>query len=394
MSSVAAAATIAAPAAMSTESDLVRRAAKGEAESFGELYRRHSAPAWRLAQAVGPDRDSAVLAFGDGFVTALRSSRPGRRAGEEFRPVVLSSVYRATLGRSYDRTATPAASRRAQAAGPDAVLADAAFRSLPERWRAAVWLHEVENFDRDHIATVLSVSPGVADQLIARGGRGLAGRFAQVQRPVPDHLGEVLRPLAMGAPANLEQVTAARWSAGGAENATMLAPLGTWLEDRAVRPMGVAVGTLVGLGPIALGVVPGGTTVRAGLGSDTTSNLPGAVPVGNGSNTPVGASNRAADANGFLSYTFPSGGSGGTGGSGTYLTGGYTGGSGGLTGWPGSTASTGGTASTGETGGTGGTAGIGSVGGSPGGTGGTSGATAPSGGSGGGTGGTGGTGGL
>lgn len=359
MNSVAAPATATASAspAIGTESDLVRRAAKGDTESLGELLRRHRAPAWRLAQAVAADRDGAVAAFRDGFVKAVRQGRSGRRVGDEFRPAVLGGVYRAALDQSHDRSTAPAASRRPRAASADAALADAAFRSLPERWRAAVWLREVEHFDRDRIAAVLGVSAGVADQLVARGGRALAGRFAQARRPAPEQLGEVLRPLAVAEPANLEDVVTKRWSAGGAETSTLFAPLAAWFEDRAVRPMGVAVGTLVGLGLIALGVVPGGTTVRTQLGAGPTTRLPGSISVDTGSNTGAGSLATNGGAAGSLLATFPSGYGTGAGGNGAYLTGGLTaGGSASPAG-----GATGGTSS-GAQGTTGGSSGSGSVG--------------------------------
>ena len=118
---------------VSAEADLVRQAARGDSAAFEELYRRHSEPAWRLAQAVSPDRDSAISAFREGFVRAVRSSRAIRRSGGTFRPHVLSVVYKLAADQAYDRTSGPAVARRQPQSGPDAALADAAFRSLPER---------------------------------------------------------------------------------------------------------------------------------------------------------------------------------------------------------------------------------------------------------------------
>lgn len=324
--------SVALPASASTqvvsaEADLVRQAARGDAEAFGELYRRHSAPAWRLAQAVTADRESATSAFRDGFVRAVRSGRFPRRAEATFRPHVLSSVYRAAVDQAYDRTAAPAPSRRSAAEGPDAALADAAFRSLPERWRAALWLGDVENLEADRVAAILGVSAPVADQLVARGRRGLAGRFAQAHREAPEHIGEVLRPLTLPMPANLQEVASARWSSSRVDHAPILAPLGGWLENRAVRPMSVAVGTLIGLGLIAMGVVPGGSTVRSQLGAANPSSVNGAVPVQTclslfcPAGTPGGAGGPGGS--GLVSFT-PSG---GLGSGATYLTSGGSGGS-------------------------------------------------------------------
>lgn len=267
--------------ALSAEADLVRAAARGDAGSLSELVRRHSQPAWRLAQAVAPDRDAAADAFRDGFVRVLRSFRVPRRpagAAVVFRPQVLSAVYKAAVDQAYDRSAPPAKSRRS-GSNAAVALADAAFRSLPERWRAAVWLSEVESLDVDRIAPILGVSAAVATQLISRGKKGLQGRFAQAHQEVPEHLGEVLRMAALPAPADLLEMVRGRWVAAGAERGPIVAPVAAWLEDRAVRPMSVAVGALVGLGLIGLGVVPQGSPVRGPLGASGAGNLAGAVPV-------------------------------------------------------------------------------------------------------------------
>lgn len=376
MNSVAIPAT-AASSALSTEAELVRQAARGDAEAFGELYRRHSQPAWRVAQAVAPDRDGAVAAFGDGFVRALRgrATRRGAAVGEPFRPAVLGSVYRSALDQAYDRSAPPAGARRARSA--EAALADAAFRSLPERWRAAVWLSEVENLDADRVATVLGVSVAVATQLVARGRRGLAGRFAQAHHEMPAHIGEVLRPLALAMPANLADVTQARWAAAGSERGPVLAPVSGWLAERGVRPMAVTAGALLGLGLIGLGVVPQGSSVRATLGAAGIANPAGALPVHtcDGLTCPAGAtSNGSASGGGFYStqtsYTSGSrsalygGGSGGPGGFGSYgAYGSPAGGGAGGSGAGGAGSSTGGGTAGGGTGG-GGTTGGTTTGGS------------------------------
>jgi DNA-directed RNA polymerase specialized sigma24 family protein len=265
------------PSALSAEADLVRLAARGNAEAFGELYRRHSQPAWRLAQAVAPDRDAAIGGFRDGFVRALAAQRRARKDdGGTFRSALLAAVYKASADIA---AATPISSpNRRPAENAEAALADAAFRSLPDRWRAAVWLSDVENLDADRIAPILGVSPAVATQLLVRGRRGLAGRFTQAHRDVPELFGPVLRPLALALPANLAEIAHARWAVAGSERGPVLAPMATWLEEKAVRPMTVAIGALLGLGLIGLGVVPQGSAVRAQLGASGANN-PGALPV-------------------------------------------------------------------------------------------------------------------
>jgi hypothetical protein len=237
-------------------------------------------------------------------------------------------VYRAAIDQSASGTAAPPRAHRSVAADADAALADAAFRSLPERWRAAVWLRDVENIDADRIAIVLAVSATVAEQLVSRGRRGLAGRFAQAHRELPEHIGEVLRPLTLAIPANLSDVTAARWSSVGSDHLPLFAPISGWLEERGVRPMSVAVGALVGLGLIGLGVVPGGSSVRSQLGAAGAGNV-GAVPVQTcfGLACPAGTQGSGSLAGNAVSLGLGSLSAGGTAASGSGATGSTLGGS-------------------------------------------------------------------
>ncbi|MDE3205982.1 MAG: hypothetical protein KGQ66_17380 [Acidobacteriota bacterium] len=287
-----------------SEADLFRGAARGQRDAFVELYRRHHGPAWRLAHAVCADPDRAVGSYRDAFARVARR-RPVRRATGDFRAAVLGAVYQEALGGAPDAAVALPTGRR-PGADRQSLVVEAAFRSLPERWRATIWLSEVEDFDGDAIAGVLSVSSGVAEQLLARGRRGLAGRLAQAGQARPDHLAAVLGPMIPPPPADLETLTVAAWETR--EGVGALSPISAWLEDRAVRPMGVAVGTLVGLGLIAIGIAPGGSTLRGQFGATGSSTLPGSVPVtaaGAASGDP-GSPAAGAFGNPLLSASFPS----------------------------------------------------------------------------------------
>ena len=277
--------------ALGAEVDLVRQAARGNAESFEELYRRHSQPAWRLAQAIAVDRDGAIGAVGEGFGRSLRSlRRQSRLDSETYRPLLLAAVYKAAVDHVHSHSApTPPFAARslpkgkgAHTKGANSALLDAAFRSLPERWRAAVWLADAESMDADRIAPILGVSSAVATQLITRGRRGLAGRFTQARRPEPDHLGSALRAVEVAVPANLADEAAARWQALVSDASARFAPLTGWMNERAVRPLWVSVGGLMGLGLIGLGIVGQNSSVNNGpvaTGSLPAANAPGVNPL-------------------------------------------------------------------------------------------------------------------
>lgn len=268
--------TVAGRPAPLAEADLVRAAARGDSASFSEIYNRHRGPAWRLAQALTSDTEAARAVFCDGFVRAVRSGR-GRRPTGSFGLQVLAAVYRAAADEAFSRP--PSAPRPRRSASGQAALAEAAFRSLPERWRAGIWLSDVEGMDDEQMAAVLGVSAGVAHQLLVRGRRGLAGRFAQAHAEMPDPVGPVLAQTAPPPPADLAAACTARWCAAGPERSSGLEPLTSWLDEHGARPLSVATGALIGLGLIGFGVVGGGGPVRAQLGAAGTGSVTGAVPV-------------------------------------------------------------------------------------------------------------------
>lgn len=260
--------------ALGTETDLIRRAARGDGESFEELYRRHSQVAWRFGQAVASDADAAVQVVSEGFGRALRGlRRRNRTESEGFRPLVLAAIYRAAIDNPHSHgspapvaagPARSAAKGRSKGRGADAAFVEAAFRSLPERWRAAIWLSEVEALSDDRIAPILGVSAAVAAQLVSRGRRGLLGRFEQGRRAAPAHLDAALRPLSATVPAGLGQAVGARWASLVNDPAARFAPINDWLSERAVRPLWVSVGGLMGLSLIGLGLVAQGNGVNSG----------------------------------------------------------------------------------------------------------------------------------
>lgn len=259
MSSVALPAVGSGPAVRS-EADLWSAAARSDRDAFNELYLRHSQTSWHLAMAVSPDPAQAQEAVADGFAQVLRGVRRRRSTADQpFRPALLAAIYRSALDRSRQApapTAHPEASAdtRDPADAPTATLA--AFRSLPERWRAALWLAEVEHVSVPALSAVLAVSDPVATQLADRGRQGLLARLAQAGVPVPDHLDEVLRPLATGLPEELGAVSAKRWkSSVAADAAGRLTPATDWLAERAPRPLWIACGGLVALSVVGLGVL-------------------------------------------------------------------------------------------------------------------------------------------
>jgi DNA-directed RNA polymerase specialized sigma24 family protein len=282
--------------------------------------------AWRLAQAVAVSREAAVAAVGNGFARSLRGAKRHQPDDGSFRPLLLSAVYRSAMddarahaGAGPSGPVAPSQATRGskgargKANRDDAVLTEAAFRSLPERWRAALWLSEVEALETDRVAPILGVSAAVATQLVTRGTRGLAGRFAQARRPVPEHLGAALRPIGLAMPSNLGEVVAVRLKAVASDPGLPFAPISAWLSERAARPLQVAVGGLLGMGLIGIGLVGQGSSVRPGNvaipGSPTGSKIQVTQPA---SFFPAGSPSGNQSAAGALNTSFTAAASGAT----------------------------------------------------------------------------------
>lgn len=251
----------------------VSAALAGDGAAVAALLDANGPLMWRLAEAVLSERDLATSAVAEGTARGLRTARRRRHDGSPVAPLLLAGTFRAAVEARRAAPAPPAPPRLGANAGSDVdaeeMVAAAAFRSLPERWRAAVWLYEVEGVEPEVFAPVLGVSTAVATQLALKGRRGLIGRFEQARVDVPEDLGTPLAPLADDVPQALTAVvTPVVVASLSADPGSRVAPL-AWLEDRAVRPLGVATVAVLALGIIGVGVLGqpaltrGGTVLRS-----------------------------------------------------------------------------------------------------------------------------------
>ena len=186
-----------------TDAELARRAAAADAAAFGELYRRHSDAAWRLAQAVTGNAEDAADAVADAFARVLQALPSGRLVddGEHFRAYLLATTRNAAIDalrrnerlRPTDRVeeldsavGTAGPSERVSE-DAEATMVAQAFRSLPERWRSVLWLTEVEGIPPRDVADRMGLTPNSAAQLAVRARAGLRERWLQA------HLGGRVR---------------------------------------------------------------------------------------------------------------------------------------------------------------------------------------------------------
>jgi DNA-directed RNA polymerase specialized sigma24 family protein len=150
---------------------LVTAARAGDRLAFGLLYLRHHAAAWRVAcvsSRFSPDAELAVIEGFTRIFSALPAeTEPLASASVSFRPYVLACVRQSALdraraaGREETGDEAPAA---LAGLGPDGEVvlsslehhvARAALAALPERWRTALWLTDVEALTPAEVGGIL-----------------------------------------------------------------------------------------------------------------------------------------------------------------------------------------------------------------------------------------------
>ena len=167
---------------------LMRRHVEGDAEAFGEIYRRHRDRMWTVAVGVCGDREIAAEAVQDGFIAAHR------RAGSYRGDIAVSTwLHRVIVTASIDATRRlrrtselTAAVIAAAAPGPDATgcvdtrwaVHDALHR-LPEGQRLALVLVDMHDVPVEGAARILEVAPGTITSRCTRGRQVLATLLAR-----------------------------------------------------------------------------------------------------------------------------------------------------------------------------------------------------------------------
>ncbi len=173
---------------LASDTDLVASVRDGDRIAFGLLYLRHHEAAWRVACAVTgfadvPGRDAEV-ALMEGFAAVFAAlprhlHGPDSEVDVPFRPYLLACVRQAGLERL---ARTQPAQRRpavAAAAPVDEICLDddlvlsglehhvvrSALRRLPESWRTALWLTEVEAMTPKEVAAIVDLEPGAVTHL-------------------------------------------------------------------------------------------------------------------------------------------------------------------------------------------------------------------------------------
>jgi len=166
------------------EPALVARALAGDRFALGVLVTRFAAPVRRLANAILRDADEAEDAAQDGVLQALVKldrydpTRP-------FGPWLMRIVANAAIDRRRRRAVRNTSELDEALAGggpsPDVEVDRLALRQrlamaldkLPERYRVAVVLFDVEGYSQAEIAEILGVAPGTVRSAVFHARRRL-----------------------------------------------------------------------------------------------------------------------------------------------------------------------------------------------------------------------------
>ncbi|WP_331282658.1 sigma-70 family RNA polymerase sigma factor [Microbacterium sp. H37-C3] len=191
-------------ATRSRDDSLVERVRAGDMNAFGELWRHHAESAMSAARGFrGLDPDDIVA---ETFEKVLRALREGKGPTGAFRSYLFAAVrnvardhYRSrreSTDGDLERVVDERALSGEQAAmrSQDRQAAAAAFRSLPSRWRKALWYSEVDGMPPRELSDLLGVSPNGASALVLRAKRGF--RDAWVSAQLTRSRSEGCRPIA------------------------------------------------------------------------------------------------------------------------------------------------------------------------------------------------------
>jgi len=172
-----------------------RATGAGDHASVDELYRRHAGEAMQVARSITRNPDDASDAVAEAFAGVVKAMHDGRVVDPSaLRAYLMMATRNAAIDviRRGERVRPagedPAPERHETTPGPsDRLLAGAdrsivaeAFGELPPRWRAVLWLTEVEGYSPRDAAVLLQASPNNVAQLGVRARGRLRERYVQL----------------------------------------------------------------------------------------------------------------------------------------------------------------------------------------------------------------------
>jgi RNA polymerase sigma factor (sigma-70 family) len=166
----------------------VLRTRSGDAEAFGELWRRHYRSGMTVARSVTSSIDPDDLVQ-ESYSRIYQAILKGGGPNGSFRAYLFTSIRNtaAAWGRARRETAIdeleavadPASTDSAANEELDRGLTAQAFRSLPSRWQEVLWYSEIEQMKPAAIGALLGMSAGAVSQLTFRAREGLREAWIQ-----------------------------------------------------------------------------------------------------------------------------------------------------------------------------------------------------------------------
>lgn len=174
-----------AASALPSDADLLAAVRGGDDEAYGVLYERHAAAALRVAERMTRGTPlSAEDAVSQAFLNVLAAIRAGHGPGDSFR-AYLYTVVRNEIMAARERESqviaveapedleTPSEAPDPAITAYESGVVGRAFSSLPERWQAVLWYHEVEGMKPGTIAPLLGLGANATSALLMRAREGL-----------------------------------------------------------------------------------------------------------------------------------------------------------------------------------------------------------------------------
>lgn len=183
-----------------SDADLISDARAGDDSAFEELYRRH-APAVRSVarRHVRADADVEDITS-EAFTRVLEKIREGAGPESFFRAYVCTTVSRLAYAQTARSGKFAPEADMDQFDSPEdrytdpvmrsyeSAVVTRAYKSLPERWRGALWYSEVDGMHAREIAPLLGLSANGVSALLVRAREGLRNAYLQ------EHVSAAPRP--------------------------------------------------------------------------------------------------------------------------------------------------------------------------------------------------------
>ncbi len=172
----------------SADADLILRTRSGDADAFGELWRRHYPSGISVARSITSSLDPDDLVQ-EAYTRIYQAIIKGGGPNGSFRAYLFTSIRNtaAAWGRSRRETAMdeletiadPDSTEQAADEALDRSLTAQAFRGLPSRWQEVLWYTEIEQMKPAEVAPLLGMKAGAVSQLAFRAREGLREAWIQ-----------------------------------------------------------------------------------------------------------------------------------------------------------------------------------------------------------------------